>query len=175
MNYSYYDVRTWDKVRLHGETVDCVCAVIAFWHLLSSSNYLCCLDAYTKNCADRHQLWFSLTFLKNVSESPVSMLVYVVSSQLTWCFVSSAVEEEGVGAADEREEAEGEEEEDDEEEEEVSSEESSSSEESGAEDEGADDEGPEDEEEEEEEEGAAATAITKEQQEAEEENLGKVC
>ncbi|XP_022808607.1 pericentriolar material 1 protein-like isoform X2 [Stylophora pistillata] len=80
----------------------------------------------------------------------------------------SAVEEEGVSAADEREEAEGEEEE---QEDDVSSEESSS-EESGAEDDGADDEGPEDEEEEDE--AAAAMPISKEQQEAEEEDLGKV-
>ena len=87
----------------------------------------------------------------------------------------SAVEEEGVGAADEREEAEGEEEEEIDEEDEVSSEESSSSEESGAEDEGADDEGPEDEEEEEEAAAADALPISKEQQEAEEEDLGKVC
>lgn len=84
----------------------------------------------------------------------------------------SAVEEEGVGAADEPEEAEGEEVEEDAEGEE-SSEESSSSQESGAEDEGADDEGPEDEEEGEE--GVAALPISKEQQEAEEEDLGKVC
>ena len=89
------------------------------------------------------------------------------------CFNSSAVEEEGVGTADEREEAEGEEE--DEEEEEGSEEETSSSEESGAEDEGADDEGPEDEEDELDEGDAAAMPITKEQQEAEEEELGKVC
>ena len=89
-------------------------------------------------------------------------------------FVFSAVEEEGVGAADEREEAEGEEEEEEEEEEESSEEESSSSEESGAEDEGADDEGPEDEEDELEEGDTAAIPITKEQQEAEEEELGKV-
>ncbi|XP_020606442.1 pericentriolar material 1 protein-like isoform X2 [Orbicella faveolata] len=84
----------------------------------------------------------------------------------------SAVEEEGVGAADEPEEAEGEKVEEDEgdEEDEESSEESSSSEESGAEDEGADDEGPEDEEGEE---GGAALPISKEQQEAEEEDLGK--
>lgn len=79
----------------------------------------------------------------------------------------SAVEEEGVSAADERKEAEGEEEE---QEDDVSSEESSS-EESGAEDDGADDEGPEDEEEEDE--AAAAMPISKEQQEAEEEDLGK--
>ena len=87
----------------------------------------------------------------------------------------SAVEEEGVGAADEPEEAEGEEVEEDEgnEEDEESSEDSSSSEESGAEDEGADDEGPEDEEEGVE--GVAALPISKEQQEAEEEDLGKVC
>ena len=84
----------------------------------------------------------------------------------------SAVEEEGIGAADEPEEAEGEEVEEDEEGEE-SSEESSSSQESGAEDEGADDEGPEDEEEGQE--GVAALPISKEQQEAEEEDLGKVC
>ena len=85
------------------------------------------------------------------------------------------MEEEGVGAADEPEEAEGEEveENEDDEEDEESSEESSSSEESGAEDEGADDEGPEDEEEGEE--GVAALPISKEQQEAEEEDLGKVC
>lgn len=90
----------------------------------------------------------------------------------------SAVEEEGVGAADEPEGAEGEEVEEDEEDEEdeegeESSEESSSSQESGAEDEGADDEGPEDEEEGEE--RVAALPISKEQQEAEEEDLGKVC
>ena len=81
------------------------------------------------------------------------------------------MEEEGFGAADEPEEAEGEEVKEDEGEDE-SSEESSSSEESGAEDEGADDEGPEDEEEGEE--GVAAMPISKEQQEAEEEDLGKV-
>ena len=86
----------------------------------------------------------------------------------------SAVEEEGVGAADEPEEAEGEEVEEDEEDEEGGeSSESSSSQESGAEDEGADDEGPEDEEEGEE--GVATLPISKEQQEAEEEDLGKVC
>lgn len=85
---------------------------------------------------------------------------------------SSAVEEDRVEAADEREEAEGEEEAEDEEE--SSEEESSSSKESGAEDEGADDEGPEDEEDELVEGAAAATPITKEQREAEEEELGKV-
>lgn len=82
------------------------------------------------------------------------------------------MEEDGVEAADEREEAEGEEEAEDEEE--SSEESSSSSKESGAEDEGADDEGPEDEEDELVEGAAAATPITKEQREAEEEELGKV-
>jgi len=97
-----------------------------------------------------------------------------LSARIDFCLLLalSAVEDEVVGAAGEREEAEGEENED-EEEEESSTEDSSSSEESGAEDEGADDEGPEDDEEEEEE--AATMPITKEQQEAEEEELGKVC
>lgn len=79
----------------------------------------------------------------------------------------SAVEEEGVSATDEREGAEGEEEEQEHDE----SSEESSSEESGAEDDGAEDGGPEDEEEEDE--AAAALPISKEQQEAEEEDLGK--
>ena len=83
--------------------------------------------------------------------------------------MSSAVEEEGVSATDEREGAEGEEEEQEHDE----SSEESSSEESGAEDDGAEDGGPEDEEEEDE--AAAALPISKEQQEAEEEDLGKVC
>ena len=83
--------------------------------------------------------------------------------------MSSAVEEEGVSATDEREGAEGEEEEQEHDE----SSEGSSSEESGAEDDGAEDGGPEDEEEEDE--AAAALPISKEQQEAEEEDLGKVC
>ncbi|KAK2563645.1 Pericentriolar material 1 protein [Acropora cervicornis] len=93
---------------------------------------------------------------------------------------NSAVE----AAANEREEAEGEEEAQDQEEDgESSDEDSSSSEESGAEDEGADDEGPEDEEDELDEgdaataaastTAAAATPLSKEQQEAEEEELGK--
>lgn len=93
------------------------------------------------------------------------------------CFSFSGVEE-GDEAANEREEAEGEEEKQDEEEEEEESsdEDSSSSQESGAEDEGADDEGPEDEEDElDEGDAAAAMPLSKEQQEAEEEELGKVC
>ena len=114
---------------------------------------------------------------EKITCASTSALLAFASRWLTWCFifVFSAVEEEGVGAADEPEEAEGEEVEEDEgnEEDEESSEDSSSSEESGAEDEGADDEGPEDEEEAEE--GVAALPISKEQQEAEEEDLGKVC